>query len=160
MFNVGDKAVYPMHGVGIIESIECRDICGSEQNFYVLKILDNGMTIMVPEDNIDDVGLREVISKRKVRQIYKILGERDIVLDNQTWNRRYREYTDKIRSGSPVEIAKVLRDLCVLRCDKDLSFGERKMFDTAQNLLVKEISVAKDIDEEKVEEDFRKMLSL
>ncbi|MFC1890729.1 CarD family transcriptional regulator, partial [Thermodesulfobacteriota bacterium] len=101
-----------------------------------------------------------VISKRKVRQIYKILEERDVVLDNQTWNRRYREYTEKIKSGSPVEIAEVLRDLCVLRCDKDLSFGERKMFDMAQNLLVKEISVAKDIDEDKVEEDFRKILSL
>ena len=160
MFNIGDKAVYPMHGVGIIESIESRDICGIEQNFYVLKILDNGMTIMVPEGNIDDVGLREVISKRKVRQIYKILEERDVVLDNQTWNRRYREYTEKIKSGSPVEIAKVLRDLCVLRCDKDLSFGERKMFDMAQSLLVKEISVAKNIDEDKVEEDFRKILSL
>lgn len=160
MFNIGDKAVYPMHGVGVIESIESRDICGIEQNFYVLKILDNGMTIMVPEGNIEDVGLREVISKRKVRQIYKILEERDVVLDNQTWNRRYREYTEKIKSGSPVEIAKVLRDLCVLRCDKDLSFGERKMFDMAQNLLVKEISVAKNIDEDKVEEDFRKILSL
>lgn len=141
-FKVGDKAVYPAHGVGEIISIEQKEIAGQPMSFYVLKILDTDMTIMVPTNNVKSVGLREIIPKRKVKSVYDILKSRDVSLDVQTWNRRYREYTKKIRTGSVFEIAEVLRDLVLLKDDKELSFGEKKMLDTAKNLLTTELSIA------------------
>ena len=118
-----------------------------------MRILDNEMIIMIPLDNVTSVGLRQVIDANQVPKIFDILKEREIVPDNQTWNRRYREYMEKIKTGSVFELAEVLRDLFILREDKELSFGERKMMDTARSLLVKEISIAKDLDESQVEED-------
>jgi CarD family transcriptional regulator len=153
MFKVGDLAVYPAHGVGVIESIESKVISGTTQEFYIMRILDNGMIIMIPLNNVTQVGLRQVIGAEQVPKIFTILEEREIVPDNQTWNRRYREYMEKIKTGSVFELAEVLRDLFILREDKELSFGERKMLDTARSLLVKEISIAKDMDETQVEED-------
>jgi CarD family transcriptional regulator len=150
-FNVGDKAVYPAHGVGVIKGIETKDLEEVRQTFYVLKILDNGMTIMVPVHNANAIGMRPVISLTQVDKVYDILRDRDVPTDNQTWNRRYREYMNKIQTGDPIEVGKVLRDLALLRCDKNLSFGERKMYDQARSLLVQEISVAKDCDEKTVE---------
>ena len=155
MFKVGDLAVYPAHGVGVIESIESKWISGNKQEFYIMRILDNGMIIMIPLDNVNNVGLRQVIGADQVPKIFEILEEREVVPDNQTWNRRYREYMEKIKTGSVYELAEVLRDLFILREDKELSFGERKMLDTARSLLVKEISIAKDLDESQVEEDIQ-----
>jgi CarD family transcriptional regulator len=113
---------------------------------------------MVPTANVKSVGLREVIDEDQVDIVYQILKERDIAIDNQTWNRRYREYMDKIRTGSIYEIAEVLRDLMLLRYQKELSFGERKMLDTARNLIVKELAIAEDLTEteiaEKIDEIF------
>jgi CarD family transcriptional regulator len=146
-FKVGDMAVYPGHGVGVIEGVETRDIAGTRQTFYVLKILENGMTIMVPTANADAIGMRDVVPAEEVDDIYDVLMERDVDLDKQTWNRRYREYMAKIKTGSPYEVARVLRDLYILKGDKNLSFGERKMFDTAKGLLVKEIAVSLKKDE-------------
>lgn len=154
-FKVGDVAVYPAHGVGEIKSIESREISGSTHMFYVLQILDNGMKIMVPTKNINAVGLREIISKDEVEAVYEILKERDITIDNQTWNRRYREYMDKIKTGSIYEIAEVYRDLMLLKHEKDLSFGERKLLDSARNLLVKELSFAERRDEDEIEVDLQ-----
>jgi CarD family transcriptional regulator len=150
MFKVGDKAVYPAHGVGVIEDIQCKVISGNKRNFYVLRIIDKEMTIMIPTDGAASVGLREVIDKKEVPKVFRILSERNVEVDCQTWNRRYREYMEKIKSGSVFEVAVVLRDLFLLKCDKDLSFGERRMLDLAQNLLVKELSVAKNMAEEKM----------
>ncbi|MGD8371901.1 MAG: CarD family transcriptional regulator, partial [Syntrophobacterales bacterium] len=144
MFKVGDLAVYPAHGVGVIESIESKSVSGTRQDFYIMRILDNEMIIMIPLDNVNNVGLRQVIDANQVPKIFDILKEREIVPDNQTWNRRYREYMEKIKTGSVFELAEVLRDLFILREDKELSFGERKMLDTARSLLVKEISIAKE----------------
>ena len=142
IFKTGDKAVYPAHGVGTIHGIETREIAGTRQTFYVLKIHENGMTIMVPTRNADNIGMREVIAKENIEQVFDILRERDVHLDSQTWNRRYREYMGKIKTGSVYEVAKVLRDLSILKTEKSLSFGERKMFDIAQSLLVKELAVS------------------
>lgn len=152
-FKVGDMAVYPAHGVGEVTSIEAREISGSKQTFYVLQILDNGMKIMVPTSNVNAVGLREIISEQEVKAVYDILKERDVVIDNQTWNRRYREYMDKIKTGSVYEIAEVYRDLSLLKDEKELSFGERKMLDTAKNLLIKELAFAEDCSEYEIEEE-------
>ena len=147
MFRIGDKAVYPGHGVGVIEAIETKQISGKEQSFFILRIVDNGMTIMIPRDNVAGVRLREVIRKIDVSKVIQILKNRDITLDNQTWNRRYREYMEKINTGSIYEIASVLRDLHLLRAEKELSFGERKIMDVAKNLLVKELAIARDVKE-------------
>jgi len=141
-FKVGDMAVYPAHGVGEITSIEKREIAGNAHQFYIMKILDSGMTIMVPTGNVRNVGLRELISIDEVDIVYDILRERDISINEQTWNRRYREYMDKIKTGSVYEIAEVMRDLMLLRYEKELSFGERKMLDTARTLIVKELAIA------------------
>ena len=159
MFNVGDLAVYPAHGVGLIERIETQEISGCRQDFYVMRILDNDMIIMIPTNNVENVGLREIIAHTEVDTLYSILKKRDVPIDNQTWNRRYREYMDKIKTGSVFEVAEVYRDLLILKVEKDLSFGERKMLDTARNLLVKEISLAKKVSEEQVEKELDKMFA-
>jgi CarD family transcriptional regulator len=147
MFRIGDKAVYPGHGVGVIEAIETKQISGKEQSFFMLRIVDNGMTIMIPRDNVAGVRLREVIRRIDVSKVIQILKDRDVTLDNQTWNRRYREYMEKINTGSIYEIAEVLRDLHLLKAEKELSFGERKIMDVAKNLLVKELAIARDVKE-------------
>jgi CarD family transcriptional regulator len=159
MFKVGDLAVYPAHGVGLIEKIESQEISDCRQDFYVMRILDNGMIIMIPTNNVENVGLREIIELTEVPKLYSILKKRDVPIDNQTWNRRYREYMDKIKTGSVFEVAEVYRDLLILKVEKDLSFGERKMLDTARNLLVKEISLAKKVGEEQVEKELDKIFA-
>lgn len=151
MFKIGDLAVYPAHGVGRIESIEAKQIGGSEQEFYIMRILETEMIIMIPVRNVDAVGLRQIIDSEDVPKVYGILKNRDVSLDNQTWNRRYREYMDKIKTGSVFEVAEVLRDLFLLKSDKDLSFGERKMLDTARSLLVKELAIAENTNEDTVQ---------
>lgn len=151
MFVTGDMAVYPAHGVGVIEAIKTQNIGGVDQSFYVMRILDNDMTIMIPTANSDNVGLRAIIAEEEVGKVLQILMERDIKISSQTWNRRYRDYMEKIKTGSVFEVAAVLRDLYLLSDDKELSYGERKMMDTAKSLLIKEISLARNVDEENVE---------
>lgn len=153
-FQIGDKAVYPAHGVGEVTGIECRDVGGEQQNFYVLRILDNGMKVMIPTTAAGNNGLREIMDDSEVEAVFGVLKEKEISVETTTWNRRYREYMEKIKSGEPKQIAEVLRDLYLLKNDKDLSFGERKMLDTAKSLLVKELSIAKNIDEDDVERQF------
>ncbi len=159
MFKVGDLAVYPAHGVGVIERVESREVSGSSQDFYVMRILENDMIIMIPIKNVDNVGLREIIGRKEVPKLYSILRKRDVMIENQTWNRRYREYMEKIKTGSVYEVAEVYRDLLMLKSEKDLSFGERKMLDTARTLLVKEISLAKKVAEAQIERDLEKIFS-
>ncbi len=154
-FHVGDKVVYPAHGVAEVVGIEKREIGGGEQTFYMLKLLDNGMRVMVPTTNVNQVGMRDIISVEEADKVFDVLKKREKVNDGATWNRRYREYMEKIKTGSVFEVAKVLRDLYVLKGDKELSFGERKMLDTARSLLVREISLSKDMPEEEVEIKFR-----
>ena len=160
MFNVGDLAVYPAHGVGLIEGIEEKSISGIEHIFYVIRILDNDMKIMIPRKNAEHIGLRRVISGSEVEQVYAILEEKDVEFTPQTWNRRYREYMDKIKTGSIFDLAAVLRDLYILQMDKPLSFGEKKMLDTAKGLLIKELSIAKDKKEEEITEEIESIFNV
>src|SRR5574340_883331 len=160
MFKVGDLAVYPAQGVGIIEAIEYREGMGSKQNYYIMNILGNGMKIMIPTDSAASVGLREVIPVEEIPKVYAILRNKDVIIDRQTWNKRYREYLEKIKTGSVFEIASVLRDLFILKIDKNLSFGERKMMDTAKSLLVKEISVASKSEETKIEQELKTIFAI
>ena len=138
-YKTGDKVVYPAHGVGEINSVKVRNIGGAEHRFYEITILESGMRIMRP-----------VVDRNAVTKIYRILKQRNVRVDTQTWNRRYRLYTQKIKTGSVFEMAEVLRDLCVLGKDKELSFGEKKMMDTVKDLLVTEISIAKSREQDKV----------
>ena len=114
-FRIGDLAVYPAHGVGEIQAIESRVVNGEEHDFYIMKVLENGMVIMIPIRNVESVGLREIIDKKEIPKVYEVMKTRqDGLQDNQTWNRRYREYMDKIKTGSLYDVAEVFRDLFLL----------------------------------------------
>lgn len=143
-FKVGDNAVYPGRGVGTVTAIESKEIFGNELTFYSLEIFENGkkLKVMVPQKNVESVGLRPIISEEEASQVIDILKKKDVKIDNQTWNRRYREYMEKIKTGSVYEIAEVLRDLYLLKVDKELSFGERNMLRKARDLLLRELSLA------------------
>jgi len=158
-FKVGDKAVHPAHGVGEVTSIEQREIAGSRTAFYILRILDSGMTVMVPTSGADRLGLRSVISKKEAQRVLDILKENQVAVTSQPWNRRYREYTDMLKSGSPFEVAKVLRDLFRLKSDKELSFGERQLLDRARSRLVTELALARKCKEQRVEQEIEGILS-
>ena len=153
VFNKGDMAVYPAHGVGEIQSIEKRSVGDLEQSFYIMKIIDTSMVVMIPTKNSDSVGLRGIISPTEAARVFDILKDRDVKIAAQPWNQRYRQYMEKIKTGSVFKIAGVLRDLYRLKEDKDLSFGERKMLDTAKNLLMKEIALANKVKEDQVAKD-------
>lgn len=152
-FAVGEKAVYPAQGVAEVVSIDTKEIMGTSQTFYVLRVLDSDKKIMIPVQKVDDVGLRQIIDDNGVDEVYDILRERDVDLNTQTWNRRYRAYVEKIQTGSPFEIAEVLRDLNLLKAYKTLSFGEKKMLDNAKRLLVQELAIAKDATEEGIADE-------
>ena len=150
-FRVGDLAVYPAHGVGRIEAIESKVISGEKHDFYIMRVLENNMVIMIPTWNVDSVGLRDIIDEGDIPKIFEVMKQGGATpMDSQTWNRRYRDYMDKIKTGSLFEVAEVFRDLHLLKLNKDLSFGERKLYDTAQFLLVKELSTATNADEDKI----------
>ncbi len=160
MFQIGAMAVYPAHGVGVIESIQEREVAGFLQSFYIMRLLDTDMIIMIPTRNAQNIGLRTVIDSRAVAEIFEILRERPTRLNQQTWNRRYRDYMDKIKTGSLFRVAEVLRDLTLLKLEKELSFGERKMLDTAKNLLVKELSLVNNKEEDEIEAQLEQLLGL
>lgn len=164
MFKIGEIAVYPAHGVGIVERIESMDISGSQRIFYVLRLIDNDMTIMIPQDSAQVVGMRALITPSEVPKIIKLLKDkpRNRIKSkgrDQTWNRRQREYMEKIKTGSIYEIAEVLRELYLLKLDKDLSFGEKKVLDTARGLLIKELSLVQKTTELLVEKQLNKIFN-
>lgn len=159
LFQVGDKAVYPAQGVAEVVGIDTKVIMGTSHTFYVLRVMDSDKKIMIPVSNVDNVGLRSIISGKEIEDVYDIMRERDVDLNQQTWNRRYRAYVEKIQTGSPFEIAEVLRDLNLLKFHKALSFGERKMLDTAKRLLVQEIAVAKDMTEDDVMDEIEHLFT-
>lgn len=158
-FEVGDKAVYPAQGVAEVVGVDTKEIMGTSQTFYVLRVLDSDKKIMIPVDNVENVGLRSIISPQEVEEVYDILRERDVDLNTQTWNRRYRAYVEKIQTGSAFEIAEVLRDLNLLKFEKTLSFGERKMQDTARRLFVQELAIAKDSTEQEIIDELEHIFS-
>lgn len=152
MFKVGEVAVYPGHGVGMIDSIEEKEFSGTKQSFYIMRILDTDMTIMIPVDH-NNTGLRCVIDSCEVERVFDILKDKNVAHDNAPWNRRYKEYMERIKSGSIFEVAMVLKELYSLKVWKELSFGEKKMFEIARNLIKKELSIALQRDEVAIEEE-------
>jgi CarD family transcriptional regulator len=158
-FVIGDKAVYPSQGVAEVVGIERKEVHGKVQSFYVLHGLETGLRILVPTDKADQVGLRRIAGREEIAEVMEILRDKEIHIDRQTWNRRYRGFMEKIKSGSLFEVAEVFRDLYRLKGMKPLSFGERRMLDTARGLIVQELSVARAADTHKVEQELDLMFS-
>jgi CarD family transcriptional regulator len=158
-FAIGQKAVYPSRGIAEVMGIEQKEIHGNVQSFYVLRLEDNGLRILVPTDKAGQVGLRPVAGADDVEEVLQILREKAVRCDRHTWNRRYRGFMEKIKSGSLFEVAEVFRDLFRLKTTKTLSFGERRMLDTARGLIVQEISAARKADEAVVVKELEQVLS-
>lgn len=142
VFSVSDLVVYPAHGVGKVESIKDQEIGGSKAEFYIVRILSNNVTLMVPVTNARNVGLRSVCSQKDGKSVLKALEDRSDFTGytGQNWNRRYREYSEKIKSGNLFEVAYVLKELILIGRDKDLSFGERRLLEQAMNLISMELA--------------------
>jgi CarD family transcriptional regulator len=138
-FEVGDKVIYPNHGLGIVERIEDKTILGTTCGFYHLRIVANDTTVLVPVSNVDGVGLRRAISDEEVERLFGLLGDGKI--DNhQNWKGRFKDNSDKMRSGSIYEVADVLKSLTFLAKSKSLSFREKRMLDRAKFLIISEVS--------------------
>lgn len=140
MFQVGDYAVCPGHGVGQVCDVEDRDLGESVVSFYIIRLISNGMTVMVPTKSED--GARKLVEIGEVTEVYGLLQDHDIKIDKSTWNRRHREYLNKIKTGSIIEIAEVLRALFLLKTVKSLSFGEKKMLEQCREMLAEEIALS------------------
>ena len=139
MFELGSYVVCPGHGVGQITNIETKNLGSEDKTFYIIKIISNGMTIMVPQDKKD--GVRALVDTSEIDSVFTLLNDHDVKVDNSTWNRRHRDYLAKVKTGSLIEIADVLRSLFLLKESKKLSFGERKMMDQCKELITKEIAI-------------------
>jgi CarD family transcriptional regulator len=138
-FEVGDKVIYPNHGLGIVERIEEKTILGTTCGFYHLRIVANETIVLVPLSNVDGVGLRRAITDEEVERLFGILGDGKI--DNhQNWKGRFKDNSDKMRSGSIYDVADVLKNLTFLAKSKSLSFREKRMLDRAKFLIISEVS--------------------
>lgn len=157
-FNIGDKVVYPMHGAGIIEAIEEKEVLGEKHKYYIMKLPIGEMKVMIPMDNVSEIGLRQVIDGEGVEKVFHILrGEKSSM--SQNWNRRYRANMEKIKSGDIFEVAEVVRNLAIRDREKGLSTGERKMLENARQILISELVLAQDSTEEQVETTINDLLS-
>ncbi len=161
MFKVGDVVVYPIHGVARIVNISKEKIGNSDQLCYILeteiKTANEKPVIKLPVDKVESNRVRKIVDEQEVPLIIEVLQKRGMKADSQTWNRRHREYQEKMRSGSIFQAAEVYRDLSLLKETKDLSHGERRLFDQAYNLLIKELSIAKRTEEREIERTLNKI---
>lgn len=144
-FQVGDRAVYPAHGVAEIVAIESKEIAGKRKDFYVLRVVHSEMKLMIPCDGAERAGLRKVIDKATAEQVFEVLRASDVAVKPGPWNRRFREYTELVNSGSLVEVAKVFRDLWRIRPDRELSYGERRLLEQSKSLLVAELALVRSV---------------
>ncbi|HXY49639.1 MAG TPA: CarD family transcriptional regulator [Terriglobales bacterium] len=157
-FHVGDKVVYPNHGVGIIEQISSRTIGATVEKFYLLKIKSSSLKVMVPFHNVTSVGLRRVVRNGEILKIVDFLSDGECS-NNADWKCRFKENSERMRTGSLLEVASVLKSLLVLNQSKPLSFREKKMLERARYLLVSELAMAKNCEERAIEEMLSKALS-
>jgi CarD family transcriptional regulator len=157
-FQIGDKVVYPNHGVGVIEQISSRTIGASVERFYLLKIKASNLKVMVPFQNIDSVGLRRVVRNGEIQKILDFLTDGKCE-NNSDWKYRFKENSDRMRTGSLLEVAGVLKSLLLLNQTKPLSFREKKMLERARYLLVSELAMAKNTAENDIEDLLTKALS-
>ncbi len=144
MFNVGDKIVYPMHGVGEIEGIEKKVVLGKKNEYYMITIISNGMKVMIPVSNAKEIGIRSIIPKKDIKKVMAIL-ETEAVAIEEDWKLRYQNNIDKVKSGSIYEVAEVARDLFKRGSEKELSIMERKLYENAYQLITYEVAMSKNI---------------
>ncbi|MFZ5942501.1 MAG: CarD family transcriptional regulator [Bacillota bacterium] len=149
MFKIGDKVVYPMHGAGVIEAIEEKEVLGDKRSYYIMKMPFGNMKVMIPIDNINEIGLRQVVDCEDVNKVISILQDTDDST-SVNWNRRYRANLEKIKSGSIYEVAEVVRNLTLRDKDKGLSTGERKMLENARQILISELVLARGEQEDSI----------
>lgn len=158
VFQIGDKVVYPNHGVGIIEQISSRTIGATVMRFYELKIKASSLKVTIPCSNAGTVGLRRVVKNGEIAKIFDFLGDGNCD-NNADWKERYKDNSDKMRTGSLMECAIVMKSLLLLHTTKPLSFREKKMLDRSRYLLVSELAMAKSVPEEAMEEMLTKTLA-
>lgn len=157
MFTIGDKIVYPMHGAGVIKSVEQRELDGTKVDYFILEMLSSDMKVMIPSDNLEKVGVRHIVAKKSISQVEAVLKDRpENKMKQITWNRRFNMYVDKLKTGNILEVADVVRTLSVQETDKKLSTGERRLLNTAKHILLSEVMLVKGADETKVENWFVK----
>ena len=147
MFSVGDKVVYPMHGAGMIQNIEEKEVLGETRAYYILRIPYGNLQVMVPVQGSDAAGLRPIVSEETVSKVMDVLSAESTPMD-ENWNRRYRENMDKLRSGDPAKVAEVIRNLMRVEREKRLSTGEKKLLANARQILASEIVLVEGIPEE------------
>lgn len=145
MFDVGDVVVYPHHGAGVIEGISEKDVEGETRTYFVLRMCQGNLTVMVPADNSDQVGMRNIISKKEVKKVFNVLGEGQSPMP-ANWNHRYKKNRDKLRSGDIFQVAEVVRNLSLRDMEKGLSSGEKRMLNQARDILASELMYAVDVE--------------
>jgi CarD family transcriptional regulator len=150
LYKIGDKVVYPMHGAGVIESIEEKEILGEKRQYYILKLPVGDMKVMIPINNCREIGLREVIDGEGVQRVIGILKDQSTNM-SANWNRRYRANLEKIKSGDIYEVAEVVRNLINRDREKGLSSGERKMLENARQILISELVLATELEEDRAQ---------
>lgn len=156
-FDVGDKVVYPMHGAGIIEAIEQKEVLGRDERYYIMRMPIGELRVMIPLKSGDELGLREVIDAKDVEKVFDVLRS-EITSMSQNWNRRFRANMEKIKTGDIYEVAGVVRNLAARDRERGLSTGERKMLENARQILISELVLAQDMTEEQVEAQLGEVL--
>jgi CarD family transcriptional regulator len=156
-FKVGDKVVYPHHGAAIIERSEKKKAFGEEREYLVLRLAYGDLTLMVPADNTDEVGLREVINDEEVEEVFAVLGKKEARMPTN-WSRRYKNHVEKLKSGDVYQVAEVVRNLSIRDSDKGLSAGEKRMLTRARQILVSELTFAINVSEEEAEKKLNEAL--
>ena len=151
MFNIGDKVVYPMHGAGVIQDIEEKNILGEKTSYYIIK-MPGEVKVMVPTSKAEEMGVRDIISGETAGKVFKVL-ETNCTEMSMNWNKRYRDNMEKMKSGDIYEIADVVRNLSFKQKEKGLSTGEKKMLINAKQILVSELTLAENSQKEQIEEE-------
>ncbi|MBO8141266.1 MAG: CarD family transcriptional regulator [Firmicutes bacterium] len=146
-----------MHGAGIIEAVEEKDVLGRAERYYVMRMPIGDLRVMIPMSSVEELGLREIIDEDGVRKVFQVLQGETTTM-SQNWNRRYRANLEKIKSGDIFEVAEVVRNLSVRERDKGLSTGERKMLESARQILISELVLAQGISKEQVEVQLSRLL--
>ena len=145
MFKKGEKVVYPMHGVGLIDEIEDKEVLGQTTKYYIIQIINSGMKVMIPVDKAEEVGLRKIISKSEIKKVLSHLSSGETIKEND-WKLRYQNNIEKVKSGSIFQVAEVARDLFRRGREKELSIMERKLYENAYNLVMHEVALTKSVD--------------
>lgn len=151
-FDIGDKVVYPHHGAAVVEKVEQRELMGEEREYYILKLAYGELTLMVPTDSTEEVGIREITPAREMPKVFKVLKKNEPTTNTTNWSRRFKANVEKLRSGDIYQVAEVVRSLHRRDREKGLSAGEKRMLTKARQILVSELTFAQGCDEDEAEQ--------